>query len=47
MPSILEPFFARLELETLQALNAQVSYEGKDPREVARKFLVAQGLLDE
>ncbi|HPE35971.1 MAG TPA: glycine betaine ABC transporter substrate-binding protein [Spirochaetales bacterium] len=47
IPSILEPFFARLELETLQALNAQVSYEGKDPREVAQKFLVAQGLLDE
>ncbi len=41
----LEPFFASLELETLQRLNAQVSYEGRDAKAVARDYLIARGFL--
>lgn len=45
IPGILEPFFAGLGLETLQKLNAQVAYEGKDAKEVARAYLLEAGLL--
>jgi len=45
IPSILEPFFESLSLEKLQKLNAQVAYEGKDARDVARDYLVSAGLL--
>ena len=37
--------FATLTLNQLQALNAQVAVEGRQPREVAAKHLEQQGLL--
>jgi osmoprotectant transport system substrate-binding protein len=43
----LEPFFATLDLETLQMLNAKVSYEGLDAMDVARAYLVERGFLKE
>ncbi len=43
--TILEPAFATLNLETLQALNAKVQIEGQDARAVATAYLKEKGLL--
>ena len=42
---ILKPLFLSLTLETLQELNAKVTYQGLAAREVARDYLVEQGFL--
>lgn len=42
---ILEPFFAGLDLTTLQRLNSKVAYEGQNAEDVARAYLVEKGLL--
>jgi osmoprotectant transport system substrate-binding protein len=42
---ILAPAFATLDLETLQQLNAKIAQEGQNAADVARAYLVAQGLL--
>jgi len=44
---ILKPLFATLTLETLQTLNAKVTYEGLAARDVAQSYLIEQGLLKE
>jgi osmoprotectant transport system substrate-binding protein len=41
----LEPVFAGLSLETLQALNAKIAVEGQDPESVARTYLRERGSL--
>ncbi len=43
---ILEPVFARLDLETLQSLNAKVALEGRDARDVAEEWLRSEGFID-
>jgi osmoprotectant transport system substrate-binding protein len=43
--SALEPVFASLNLETLQALNAKIAVEGQDARQVASAYLREKGLL--
>jgi osmoprotectant transport system substrate-binding protein len=43
--SILEPVFQTLDLETLQALNAKIAFEGQPAVDVARDYLVANGFL--
>ncbi|NDL66816.1 glycine betaine ABC transporter substrate-binding protein [Anaerotalea alkaliphila] len=43
--SILKPVFESLTLETLQTLNAQVAYEGKDAAAVAEEYLKGEGFL--
>ena len=43
IPAILEPLFKSLSLETLQALNAQVAYQGRDAGEVAAEYLTRMG----
>jgi osmoprotectant transport system substrate-binding protein len=43
--SALEPVFASLDLETLQALNAKIAVEGQDARKVASAYLQEKGLL--
>jgi osmoprotectant transport system substrate-binding protein len=45
LSTILDPVFKSLNLTTLQGLNAQIAIEGKDPREVARAYLVSKGFL--
>lgn len=45
LATILGPAFAKLDLATLQSLNAQVSIEGKDPKTVANDWLESQNLL--
>jgi osmoprotectant transport system substrate-binding protein len=42
---ILKPLFQSLTLETLQALNAQVAFDGRAARDVAREYLAQAGLL--
>lgn len=42
---LLDPVFASLTLETLQALNAKVAVEGQDARAVAEAYLTEKGLL--
>jgi osmoprotectant transport system substrate-binding protein len=42
---VLDPVFKGLTLETLQKLNGEVAVEGKDPRQVARDYLKAEGYL--
>ena len=42
---ILKPVFESLDLETLQKLNAQVAYDGKDAAAVAEAYLVENGFL--
>ncbi len=44
--SLLEPVFARLDLETLQSLNAKVALEGQDERDVAEQWLRSEGFID-
>lgn len=43
--AILKPVFESLTLETLQALNAQVAYEGKDAAQVAENYLKEKGFI--
>ncbi|MHC1787414.1 MAG: glycine betaine ABC transporter substrate-binding protein [Christensenellales bacterium] len=43
--TLLAPLFQSLTLETLQGLNASVTYEGLAPRDVARDYLVENGFL--
>jgi osmoprotectant transport system substrate-binding protein len=43
--SILDPVFQTLDLETLQALNAKIAFEGQAAVDVARDYLVANGFL--
>lgn len=43
---LLEPVFAKLDLVTLQTLNAQVALEGRDARDVAESWLQAEGFID-
>lgn len=42
---ILKPVFESLTLETLQALNAQVAYDGKDAAVVAESYLKEKGFI--
>ncbi|MGE0232960.1 MAG: ABC transporter substrate-binding protein [Flavobacteriaceae bacterium] len=42
---VLEPVFARLDLETLQKLNGRVQVGGEAARDVARDFLKSEGLI--
>jgi osmoprotectant transport system substrate-binding protein len=41
----LEPAFATLTLETLQALNAKIAVDGQDATDVARAYLKEKGFL--
>jgi osmoprotectant transport system substrate-binding protein len=43
---LLEPVFAKLDLETLQTMNAQVALEGQDAQEVAESWLRAEGFIE-
>jgi osmoprotectant transport system substrate-binding protein len=43
--SILEPVFLTLDLETLQAINAKIAFEGQAAADVARDYLMANGFL--
>ncbi|MFP4199811.1 MAG: glycine betaine ABC transporter substrate-binding protein [Clostridia bacterium] len=43
---ILAPVFETLTLETLQDLNAQVAYEGRDAEGVAREYLEENGFIE-
>jgi osmoprotectant transport system substrate-binding protein len=43
--TLLDPVFAKLDLQTLQKLNGQVAVDGKDPKTVATDWLTSQGLL--
>jgi len=45
MPSILDPVFGSLTLETLQLLNAKIAVEGLDPAAVAADYLRAEGFI--
>ncbi len=45
IPDLLAPAFAGLSQETLQALNAQVQFENREPRAVAEAHLRGRGLL--
>ena len=45
--TILRPIFESLTLETLQRLNAQVAYEGRDAMATARQYLVDNGFIGE
>lgn len=42
---ILKPLFETLSLDALQTLNAQVTYEGLAAKDVAKNYLVEQGLM--
>jgi osmoprotectant transport system substrate-binding protein len=43
--TILDPVFAKLDLVTLQKLNAQITVDGKDAKTVATAWLTSQGFL--
>jgi osmoprotectant transport system substrate-binding protein len=45
IPAILAPFVKTLTIENLQQLNKAVSIDGKDPKVVAREYLISNGLL--
>ena len=45
LSTILDPVFQSLDLETLQALNAKIAFEGQDATSVARQYLVSKGFL--
>ncbi|MDO9065926.1 MAG: glycine betaine ABC transporter substrate-binding protein, partial [Chloroflexota bacterium] len=45
LPSILDPVFESLDLQTLQSLNAKIQLEGRNPADVARDYLVSKGFL--
>ncbi|MFW6056213.1 MAG: ABC transporter substrate-binding protein [Chloroflexota bacterium] len=42
---LLDPVFQTLSLETLQALNAQIAFEGEDAAVVAEEYLTSEGFL--
>lgn len=42
---ILNPVFQSLDLMTLQALNAKIGVEGRNPTDVAQEYLVSKGFL--
>ena len=42
---ILNPVFASLDLKTLQKLNGQIAFEGRDAKTVASDYLKSQGFL--
>lgn len=44
LPDLLAPATAALDTETLAALTAEVTRDGRTPRDVARDWLVAEGL---
>lgn len=44
--TLLEPVFAKLDLVTLQTLNARIAVEGQDPKVVAGTWLREQGLAE-
>lgn len=46
IPSLLEPVFTALSLDTLRHLNAQIAVDGIDARSVAEQFLRTRGLLN-
>ncbi|MBP2229041.1 osmoprotectant transport system substrate-binding protein [Azospirillum agricola] len=43
--TVLEPVFASLDAETLRGLNAKISVEGQDQKQVATAYLKAKGFL--
>lgn len=45
LATILDPVFQSLDLETLQALNAKIAFEGQAAADVARDYLTAKGFL--
>ena len=42
---LLNPVFARLDLQTLQALNARIQVGGEPAEAVARAWLTEQGII--
>ena len=46
IPGILNPVFAKLDLATLQSLNAMVAVDGKSPKSVAAEWLAANGFVN-
>ena len=42
---VLDPVFASLDTETLRSLNAKISVEGQDPKQVATTYLKSKGFL--
>jgi osmoprotectant transport system substrate-binding protein len=45
LPKLLDPIFATLDEATLQSLNVQIDLDGKNPKDVARAYLMAKGFL--
>ena len=45
LPKLLDPIFQKLDLVTLQTLNARIVVEGKIPEDVAREWLKAAGFI--
>ncbi len=45
--AIAEDILAPLDIETMQELNRQVDGDGEDPADVARQYLIDQGLISE
>ncbi|MBP2290840.1 glycine betaine ABC transporter substrate-binding protein OsmF [Azospirillum rugosum] len=45
MREALEPVFASLDEETLRSLNAKISVEGQDPKQVASAYLKSKGFV--
>ncbi|WP_455383044.1 glycine betaine ABC transporter substrate-binding protein OsmF [Salinispira pacifica] len=43
--TILDPVFKSLTLETLQKLNSAIAVDGKNPKDVAKKYLTDNGFL--
>ncbi len=43
---IAEAVLAPLDIPTMAGLNAKVSAEGEDPADVAKEYLVDNGLID-
>lgn len=43
--SALKPLFGKIDLDTIRTLNAKVDLEKQDPKEVAKDYLEAQGLI--
>jgi osmoprotectant transport system substrate-binding protein len=45
LAKIFEPIFQKLDLVTLQTLNANIIVDGQNPEDVARNWLKANGFL--
>lgn len=45
IPDILNPVFASLNEATLRSLNAKISVDGQDPKQVAKAYLTSKGFL--